>query len=95
MATIAGSPSRHRPQRSVDSGEGYPQVGRADTPQGCSNENDKHEISYGNFADSQPDNVGVHRMESPPPTCQAPRPRADTAEQADLIDGLSRRDREI
>jgi len=44
--------SRHRSQQSVDSGERYPQLGLADTPQGRRNENDKHEISYGNFADS-------------------------------------------
>jgi len=88
--------SHHRPQRSVDSGERYPQLGRADTPQGCSNENDKHEISYGNFADSQPENVGVHRMESASADVpDAAASGSNTAEQADLIDGLTRRDREI
>ena len=60
-------------------------------------ENDKHEISYGNFADSQAgQRGGAPQQES----ASADMPGAaasgsNTAEQADLIDGLSRRDREI
>ena len=80
----------------MDSGDRYPQLGLADTPQGCGNENDKHEISYGNFADSQPENVGVHRMESASADVpDAAASGSNTAEHADLIDGLTRRDREI
>ena len=81
----------------MDNGERYPQLGLSDTPQGCGNENDEHEISYGNFADSHPKSVGVcTAMESASADVpDAAASGSNTAELAELIDGLTRRDREI
>ena len=77
----------------MDSDGRYPQLGLGDTPQGCANENDKHEISYGNLAGSHPENVGVHRMESA--SADVPAAAASGSNTAQHVDGLTRRDREI
>jgi hypothetical protein len=65
----------------VDSDGRYPQLGLGDTPQGCANENDKHEIGY------------VHRMESA--SADVPAAAASGSNTAQHVDGLTRRDREI